>query len=245
MKFQGKKNRPKLSMILFMYNEEKAIESVVEELIEILNNNKISHQIILVEGGSTYNSFKIAKQLEKKFPQCIALKYGQLLGEKVIRGLKEVKGQYVGIMYSDGQVDPFVIPSFLKILDKGEVDVVKGVRKSRKGLTKRMTSLFFNVISQLLLSIQSRDINGHPKIFSSKLIPLFNLRDKDVTIDLEIMVKAKRLSLKIEEILVNERERVGGISSVRFITALRTFFHILSYKRDNITMLFKKLKKNK
>ena len=145
--------QPKLSMVLSMFNEEKAIKSVVEELIGILKKNKISHQIILVEGGSRDNSFKVAKQLEKKFPQCIALHYGEFLGEKIIRGLKEVKGEYVGIMYSDGQVDPSVIPSFLKILDKEAIDLVKGKRRGRKGFIKRTTSKFFNMISQILLFI--------------------------------------------------------------------------------------------
>lgn len=239
MKFKDKEKRPRLSMVLSMFNEEKAIKPVVEELISILEKNKIPHQIILVEGGSADNSFKVAKQLEKKYPQCTALKYGKFLGEKIIRGLKEVKGKYVGIMYSDGQVDPNVIPSFLKILDRGKADVVKGRRRGRKGIIKRTTSLFFNLISQLLLSVQSKDINGHPKIFSSKLIPLLKLNDKDVTIDLEIMFKSKKLNLKIEEIPVNERDRAGGISSVRLITALRTFMRILFYKRESDLMLLK------
>lgn len=233
--------QPKLSMVLSMFNEEKAIKTVVEELISILKKNKISHQIILVEGGSRDNSFKVAKQLEKKFPQCTALHYGEFLGEKIIRGLKEVKGEYVGIMYSDGQVDPYVIPSFLKILDKGTTDLVKGKRKGRKGFIKRTTSKFFNIISQILLFIPSRDINGHPKIFASKLIPKFDLHDKDVTIDLEIMVKARRMKLRIKEILVDERDRVGGISSVRAIVAIRTFLHILFYLQDNIKIFFKNI----
>jgi glycosyltransferase involved in cell wall biosynthesis len=233
--------QPKLSMVLSMFNEEKAIKTVVEELIGILKKNKISHQIILVEGGSRDNSFKVAKQLEKKFPQCIALHYGEFLGEKIIRGLKEVKGEYVGIMYSDGQVDPYIIPSFLKILDGGKVDLVKGIRRGRKGFIKRTTSKFFNLISQILLFIPSRDINGHPKIFSSKLIPKFDLHDKDVTIDLEIMVKARRMKLRIKEILVDERDRAGGISSVRAIVAIRTFLHILFYLQDNIKIFFKNI----
>ncbi|MFA6533099.1 MAG: glycosyltransferase family 2 protein [Patescibacteria group bacterium] len=230
--------QPKLSMVLSMFNEEKAIKSVVEELIRVLNKNKISHQIILVEGGSRDNSFKAAKQLEKKFPQCTAIHYGEFLGEKIIRGLKEVKGKYVGIMYSDGQVDPYAIPIFLKILDKGKVDLVKGIRRSRKGFVKRTTSKFFNLISQIMLFIPSRDINGHPKIFASKLIPKFDLHDKDVTIDLEIMVKARRMNLKIKEILVDERDRAGGVSSVRAVVALRTFLHILFYFQDNIKIFF-------
>lgn len=231
--------QPKLSMVLSMFNEEKAIKTVVEELIAILKKNKISHQIILVEGGSRDNSFKVAKQLEKKFPQCTALHYGEFLGEKIIRGLKEVRGEYVGIMYSDGQVDPYVIPSFLKILEKGTADLVKGKRKGRKGFIKRATSKFFNIISQILLFIPSHDINGHPKIFSSKLIPQFDLQDKDVTIDLEIMVKARRMKLRIKEILVDERDRAGGISSVRAIVAIRTFLHILFYLQDNIRIFLK------
>lgn len=233
--------QPKLSMVLSMFNEEKAIKSVVEELIGILNTNKISHQIILVEGGSRDNSFKVAKQLEKKFPQCTAIHYGEFLGEKIIRGLKEVKGEYVGIMYSDGQVDPYVIHNFLEILDKGTADLVKGKRKGRKGFIKRTTSKFFNIISQILLLIPSRDINGHPKIFASKLIPQFDLQDKDVTIDLEIMVKARRMKLRIKEILVDERDRAGGVSSVRAIVALRTFLHILFYLQDNIKIFFKNI----
>ncbi|KKQ24793.1 MAG: Glycosyl transferase family 2 [Candidatus Roizmanbacteria bacterium GW2011_GWC2_37_13] len=230
--------RPKLSIVLSMYNEEKAIQLVVEELTKILEKNKISHQIILVEGGSSDNSFKIARRLEKKYPQCIAVKYGHLLGEKIIKGLKEARGKYVGIMYSDGQVNPYVIPSFIKMLDEKKSDIIKGSRRARKGLSRRITSFFFNLISRLLFSIKTWDINGHPKIFDSRLISLLNLQVKDVTIDLEIMVKAKKLNLKVKEILVDERDRIGGSSSVYFITALRTLMHVLSFKWGKKKKLF-------
>lgn len=241
MKVQEKK-QPKLSMILFIYNEEKAIRFVVEELIEILKKAKILHQIILVEGGSVDNSFDITKQLEKKYPQCIALKNGKSIGEKIIRGLKEVKGEYVGIMYSDGQVDPLVIPSFLNILIKGRVDIVKGVRKNRSGYMRYVTSLFFNAISCLLFAIKSKDINGHPKIFSSKLIPTLNLQVKDETIDIELFIKSRLLDLKMKEIAVNERNRIGGSSYVNFITPLKMLINILSYKWGRKRLLFKNLK---
>lgn len=235
------KKQPKLSMVLFMYNEEKAIQLVVEELVKILKKAKISHQIILVEGGSTDNCFNAAKQLEKKHPQCVVLKNGKLIGEKIISGLKQVKGEYVGIMYSDGQVDPLVIPSFLNILAKGKTDIVKGTRKNRSGFKRYIISLFFNAISYLLFSIKSKDINGHPKIFSAKLIPVLNLQAKDGTIDLEMLVKSKLLNLKIKEIPVEERNRIGGYSYVNLITPLRILANILSYKWGKKKAIFKNL----
>lgn len=236
MKLQKKK--PKLSMILFIYNEENALKYVVEELIKTLNKAYISHQIILVEGGSNDSSFKIAKELAIKYPQCIAVKSGNLIGEKITRGLEEVKGEYTGIMYSDGQVNPAVIPSFLSILEKKNIDMVKGVRKNRSGYLRYITSWFFNFISCFLFSIKTKDINGHPKLFPSKLIPALNLKVKDETIDLEILVRSKKLNLNIKEIPVQERDRIGGSSYVNILVSINMFKNILSYKWGKKRFIF-------
>ena len=54
-------------MIIACHNEKKNIEKKVKELLsQIAQSSIATHEIIVVNDGSTDNSFKILQSLEKK-----------------------------------------------------------------------------------------------------------------------------------------------------------------------------------
>lgn len=222
---------PTLSLILNVYNEEKNITRVFDEITKILKNAKISNEIIFVEGGSTDNSYEVLKDLEKNNPTIVRVFKGKTSpGLKLMLGFKKAKGKYIGFMCSDGQDNPAIIPACIKLLEEKNADFVKGGRISRQYFKRLVISRIYNFVVRNLFGINSIDMNGHPKIFARKLLPLLQPESKNESIDLEIMLKAKMLGLKMVEIIVAERNRNEGGSSVSFAVIYKFIFDILSFK---------------
>lgn len=225
------RKKPRLSLILNVYNEEKNVEKVFYELIRILKKASISYQIIFAEGGSTDNSYNILKKIERKYPKSVVvLKTKSPPGAKIMAGFKIAKGKYVGFGCSDGQDDFSIIPKCVNILEGGETDFVKGRRINRENFKRLFVSRCYNFIANFLFSLESKDINGHPKIFRKEIIPTLNLKIKDEWIDLECLIRAKDLDLKLVEVPVIEKKRENGRSTADFNSTIRFFKHVFLYK---------------
>lgn len=223
---------PLLSLILNVYNEEKNVKRVFYEVKKVLDKSKTSYELIFSESGSVDKSFEIIKKIEKEYPRIVrALKVKENSpGAKLIAAFGISKGKYIGFLCSDGQDDPSIIPKAIKLLQEGKADFVKGRRINRENFKRVFVSRCYNLFAFLLFGTQSSDINGHPKIFSRKVLNQFQLISRHESIDLEIFVKAKLLGLKIIEIPVIERIREGGGSSVGISVTLKFIKDMLSYK---------------
>ena len=57
------------SIIIPVFNEEKIIVENTESIINFLNNLQTPYEIIIVDNGSTDNTGKKGKFLEKKYPK--------------------------------------------------------------------------------------------------------------------------------------------------------------------------------
>ena len=87
---KDKKN--KISVILPVYNEEKALPKILHEWQSVLEENKISFVFILCEDGSTDQTRKIISTLKLKLP--IVTSYEDKrsgYSRAVIRGVKKAK----------------------------------------------------------------------------------------------------------------------------------------------------------
>ena len=221
---------PLLSLSFNVYNEEKNVERTYRECKKVLTKAKISHEIILVEGGSTDNSWKILKKLAGKYDDCKAIRAEMEPGRKVNAGMKVARGKYFGYMCSDGQDNPNVLPKFIKLLEENKADFVKGRRIDRKFWQRRFISRGYNGLASLFFGINFRDINMHPKVFRRELVKGIDLLSVGESVDLEVVLRAKKRGYKIVEIPVRERIRAGGKSSINISVALHMFIDMLSYK---------------
>ena len=55
-----------LTILLIAYNEEKFLENCVEKVIQAVTPLDLKYEIVIVENGSTDNTFHIAKKLSNK-----------------------------------------------------------------------------------------------------------------------------------------------------------------------------------
>lgn len=224
---------PLLSLSLNVYNEEKNIKRVYKECKEVLNKARISHEIILVEGGSTDNSWKVLQDLAKKNTDCRAFKTEMEPGKKVNKGMKVARGKYFGYMCSDGQDNPNILPQCIKLLEENKADFVKARRITRVFWERKIISRVYNALAGLLFGLGLSDINMHPKVFRRDLVKGIDLISIGESVDLEIVLRAQKKGYKIVEIPVRERVREGGKSSVNPSVAFSMFKDILSYRWGN------------
>lgn len=111
-----------ISVIVPIYNVEKYLR---EALTSIVNQTKKELEIILVNDGSTDNSYEIAKEFEKKDPRIILLnkKNGGLSSARNA-GLRVASSKYVYFFDSDDVLDSETLSNCYDFSEKFTLDVL-------------------------------------------------------------------------------------------------------------------------
>ena len=131
-----------LSIVIPVYNERNNIPLLVSKINSTLND-KIKHEIIIVDDSSTDGSTQTLKKLEKKVKKLKVIfrkNKERDLSKSCRDGFELSKYNYIVVMDGDLQHDPIYIPKMIKILNKNNSDFVIGVRDLRN---KRIKSLSF------------------------------------------------------------------------------------------------------
>jgi dolichol-phosphate mannosyltransferase len=123
-----------LSVVIPARNEAGCILSTVQHLHLELELNRVPHEIVVVDDGSTDNTFDLLLQLQLKLPQLIPISNKGLhgFGRAVSCGLDKVKGDAVVIMMADESDDCRDVVRYWQQLNEGW-DCVFGSRFLKGG----------------------------------------------------------------------------------------------------------------
>ena len=147
-------NKKLISIIAPVYNEEKNIRLVFNEIKKVFNNlANYDFEIVLINDGSTDKSQKIIEGLAKKETRVKYLEFSRNFGKEMATtaGLKSVRGDVAILIDADLQHPIELIPEFIAKWEEG-ADTVIGVREknSREGLIKKLGSFLFYKIMSLI-----------------------------------------------------------------------------------------------
>lgn len=117
-----KKEMPKVSVIIPVYNAEKYIEQLLQSILEQTYKNI---EIIIVENLSEDDSFSLCKKWEKKDARIRVVQEKQKgAGPARKRGLREVSGTYILFADADDYFsDLTVIEAMVKVLEQSVADI--------------------------------------------------------------------------------------------------------------------------
>ena len=96
---------PKFSIIIPLYNKEKDIETTINS---VLNQTFTNYEVILVDDGSTDNSYKVVSDIEDSRIQ-IFKKENQGVSKARNYGVSKAKTEYIAFLDAD---------DFMKILNQ-------------------------------------------------------------------------------------------------------------------------------
>lgn len=147
-------NKKLISFVIPSYNEAENIPELVKQLARLIDQSKqYLFEIILVEHGSTDNSFELMKKFSRKDKRFKILQLSKNFGycdPAITAGLKYVKGDAAVIMMADLEEPLETVVEFLKKWEKG-YEIVYGVVKKRTAsrLRNLLSSIFYRLINSL------------------------------------------------------------------------------------------------
>jgi dolichol-phosphate mannosyltransferase len=179
-----------LSVVLPARDEEGCICSTVEHLHTELRLQNITHEIIVVDDGSTDRTWELLQELAQRLPELKPVQNADLhgFGRAVILGLDHMRGDAVVIMMADESDDCRDVVRYWRELSNG-YDCVFGSRFIKGGGTidypfaKLVLNRLANTFLRLLFGIKLNDTTNAFKAYRREVIdgcrpliaPHFNL----------------------------------------------------------------------
>ena len=126
-----------LSIVIPLFNEEEVIPFLIQEINKVGATISKNYEVILVDDGSTDNTFELVKKAADKDPQIKVIKFSRNFGHQAAFnvGIDFARGDMVLTMDGDLQHPPSLIPSFIKHAEDGH-DIVIGERLDNKQNSK-------------------------------------------------------------------------------------------------------------
>ena len=208
----------RISIIIPAYNEESSIGLVLDALPQ----EKL-HEIIVVDNGSTDATARVAQEHGARVVKEPRKGYGSAC----LKGIDELDAPDI-VVFIDGDFSDFPEEIVLLIgpIETGEKDFVLGSRmifpKSQLALLPqaRYGNRLAILLIKLFFKYEFTDLGPFRAIRYSSLMSL-GMQDRDFGWTVEMQIKAVKNGLRIHEVPVNYRKRVG-ISKITG-TVLGTF----------------------
>lgn len=127
-------DRPDLSVVFPVYNEEENVPILLEEVARALGGKGWNYEIVAVDDGSKDRSLQVLRDARRKYPMLRILTFEKNSGQTAAldAGWRAARGKYVVSLDADLQNDPADIPKMMAELQKSSADMVIGVRVNRQ-----------------------------------------------------------------------------------------------------------------
>jgi len=225
-----------ISLVTPVYNEEKNIDILLEEAVEIFKRDKIEAEIVVVNDGSTDNTKRICEELSKKHKiiRLINHEVNKGYSQAVSTGIKHAKNDFIILMDSDGQFDVNDVTAFLKKHDQTGADVIFGYRKNRKGtFLRKLISFGMTKITNILFGMKFKDTQSAFQFIKADILKSIDIESPSFQVPTEIKIKLSSLVQGFDQIPITHRERKGGRASfkaLRIIPPTISFLLRLKWK---------------
>ncbi len=217
-----------ISVVVPAHNEEDNIIPICNEIIASINKIDVTYEIVLIDDGSTDNTYNAMNQIAEKF-DCIKIvkfKKNYKKSAAYMAGFKESCGDIIITMDADLQDDPNEIEKMINLI--GNYDAIVGWKENRMdSISKTLPSKIFNWINKKLFVINLKDNDSGFRAIKKEAANELNLYG-----DLYRFIPALLASkgYRITEVSVNHRPRNSGESKYGYSRLLTGLLDILTIK---------------
>jgi glycosyltransferase involved in cell wall biosynthesis len=226
---------PELSIVIPVQNESPNIKPLYEELTQVLGQYGRSYEVIIIDDGSTDDTFEQLAALQARDHRLRVIRFRRNFGQTAAfaAGFAHARGRLVVTSDGDLQNDPRDIPAMVALIDQGN-DIVCGWRKDRKDtlVTRRLPSVLANKLISWATGVELHDYGCSLKVFRSEVVKPLRLYGE---MHRFIPAIASQIGVTIAEMVVNHRPRRAGRTkyglsrTVRVVLDLATVKFLLSY----------------
>ena len=202
-----------ISVVVPLYNEQESLPELSAWIDRVAQSNHLSYEIIMVDDGSTDDSWEVVEQLKEQYPAIKGIRFVRNYGKSAALycGFAEAQGEVVFTMDADLQDSPDEIPEMRRMILEEGYDLVSGWKKKRYDPAgKRLPSKFFNLTARIVSGIKLHDFNCGLKAYRRRVIKAIEVYGE---MHRYIPILAKHAGFKrIGEKVVQHQERKYGVS---------------------------------
>ena len=219
----------KLSIIVPVYNENRTIRRVLEEIQAV----PIDKEIIIVDDGSTDGTRQILAQDKANHSGLRVILHEQNMGKgKAIRsGIVEAAGDLVIIQDADLEYRPMDYLALVDAIAREGAHVVYGSRfLGKKGVTSpwhRAVNFALTCLTNVLFGTRLTDMETCYKLYPSSVLKGLTLVSDGFEIEAELTAKVLKQGVRISEVPISyqgrtyhEGKKIGWRDGLRTVWAL-------------------------
>jgi len=207
--------KPSLSIVIPAFNEAQSLREVLNAI-----SVDVPHEIIVVDDGSTDNTFLVAK--EYPYVRSVHHILNRGYGAALITGFGIAEGDIIVTIDADAQNDPKEIPEIIKPIISGETDVVIGSRYLNESndlnisLIKRIGEKLINLVLKKKYGIEiTNSQSGFRALRKVVLESVLPLTEERFGFNTEFLTRVLGSGLRVLEVPKKEIERKHGKSKIK------------------------------
>ena len=218
-----------ISVVVPLYNEQESLPELVAWIDRVAAQNSLSYEVVMVDDGSSDDSWQVVEQLKTKYPSIKAIRFARNYGKSAALycGFAAAEGEVVFTMDADLQDSPDEIPEMRRMILEDGYDLVSGWKKKRYDPAgKRLPSKFFNWTARVVSGIKLHDFNCGLKAYRRKVIKSIEVYGE---MHRYIPILAKHAGFKrIGEKVVQHQERKYGVSKFGMERMVKGYLDLIS-----------------
>jgi len=221
-----------ISVIIPLFNEDESLPELAAWIERVMKANQYSYEVIMIDDGSTDNSWNIIEELGRENNCIKGIKFQRNYGKSAAlnEGFKAAHGDVVITMDADMQDSPDEIPGLRSMIINDGFDLVSGWKKKRydNALTKNIPSKLFNYTASRVSGIKLHDFNCGLKAYKNKVVKSIEVYG-EMHRDIPLLAKWAGFR-KIGEKVVEHRPRKYGVTKFgwnRFVNGFLDLFSVM------------------
>jgi dolichol-phosphate mannosyltransferase len=226
-----------LSIVIPARDEEGCIASSVRHLHLELGLQKVPHEIVVVDDGSTDRTWEILQETARDIPEVRPVQNTGLhgFGRAIVHGLDNITGDAAVIMMADESDDCRDVVRYWEELNRG-VDCVFGSRFIRHGgaidyprvklIINRMANWFIKVLFRHGLNDTTNAFKAYRKTVIDGCRPLMS---PHFNLTVELPLKAIVRGYSYTVVPITWRNRRTGVAKLKIREMGSRYFFIVAY----------------
>nr|MCR4872130.1 glycosyltransferase family 2 protein [Bacteroidales bacterium] len=219
-----------ISVIVPLLNEAESLPELAAWIERVMSEHNFSYEVIMVDDGSTDESWSVIQELHGKNPAIKGIKFRRNYGKSAAlnTAFEACAGDVVITMDADLQDSPDEIPELFRMIKEEGYDLVSGWKKVRydSKLAKNIPSKFFNWTTRRMSGIQLHDFNCGLKAYKKDVVKSIEVYSE---MHRYIPVIAKWAGFtKIGEKVVVHQKRKHGVSKFGWNRFINGYLDLLT-----------------
>jgi glycosyltransferase involved in cell wall biosynthesis len=213
-----------VSLVIPAYNESENLPRLIDACLQALATIEGSHEILIVEDGSTDDSPDVLSRLESTVPILRSIRHerGRNIGchPSELEGLKAARGDVALFLPADLQVHPSTLPRFLEAAERSDIVASRRLKRADNAF-RRLLARVNNVVERVVMGIDVHDAHSAMLVTRRTLDNIVpKVRSRSALIPAELLYRARERDLSITEIDVHHDRRVAGRQTGATITEI-------------------------